>query len=103
MYHQIVEAITLYYSAFEVYWNYERQCGQKKKRNWPSPPTLDDIFLSYAVRTGDGIVRDEVEALCHKWAEFLIPHFAKEADLDWNLTHFATWLRDAHPVGSDPV
>ncbi|KAK3308042.1 uncharacterized protein B0T15DRAFT_508558 [Chaetomium strumarium] len=97
MYDQMIEAITLYYSALEVYDEYEKQCGQKKKRNWPSPPTLDDIFLRYAVRAGDGILRDEVEPLCHKWAEFMIAHFPKEVDLDWELTYFAKWLRDAHP------
>ncbi|KAL2152554.1 hypothetical protein VTH82DRAFT_5738 [Thermothelomyces myriococcoides] len=97
MYDQVREAITLYYSAFEVYEAYIRACGGKKKSRRPPPPSLDDVFLKYAVRAGDGILRHEVEALCHKWADFLIPHFDKEVDLDWDSTGFAKWLRDSHP------
>ncbi|KAH6840812.1 hypothetical protein B0I37DRAFT_438240 [Chaetomium sp. MPI-CAGE-AT-0009] len=97
MYDQVREAITLYYSAFEVYEAYVGACANKKKARRPRPPSLDDIFLRYAVRAGDGILRHEVEALCSKWAEFLIPHFDKEFDLDWNTTHFAKWLRSSHP------
>ncbi|AEO63448.1 uncharacterized protein THITE_2108723 [Thermothielavioides terrestris NRRL 8126] len=97
MYDQIREAITLYYAAFEVYDEYNELRRARKKGQKLSPPTLDQIFLKYAVRAGDGIVRDEVEALCHKWAEFLIAHFAKEVELDWNTTLFAKWLREAHP------
>ncbi|KAL2016698.1 hypothetical protein VTK56DRAFT_3161 [Thermocarpiscus australiensis] len=97
MYNQIREAITLYYGVFDVYEAYEKACGHKKKANWPKPPTLDQVFLKYAVKAGDGILRDEVEALCHKWAEFLLAHFPKEAELDWDQTLFANWLRDSHP------
>ncbi|AEO56936.1 hypothetical protein MYCTH_2302469 [Thermothelomyces thermophilus ATCC 42464] len=97
MYEQVREAITLYYSAFEVYEAYAQACGGKKKSRRPPPPSLDEVFLKYAVRAGDGILRHEVEALCHKWADFLIPHFDKEVDLDWNTTRFAKWLRDSHP------
>ncbi|KAK4245850.1 hypothetical protein C7999DRAFT_15995 [Corynascus novoguineensis] len=97
MYDQVREAITLYYSAFEVYEAYVRVYGNKKKSRRPPPPSLDEIFLKYAVRAGDGILRHEVEALCHKWAEFLIPHFDKEVDLDWDTTRFAKWLRNSHP------
>ncbi|KAL2136390.1 hypothetical protein VTI74DRAFT_4034 [Chaetomium olivicolor] len=97
MYDQVREAITLYYGAFEVYEDYANACGWKKKAKWPPQPTLDDVFLNYAVKAGDGIVRHEVEALCHKWAEFLIAHFGKEADLDWDNTLFAKWLRGEHP------
>ncbi|KAL2162625.1 hypothetical protein VTH06DRAFT_6461 [Thermothelomyces fergusii] len=97
MYEQVREAITLYYSAFEVYEAYAQAWGGKKKSRRPPPPTLDDVFLKYAVKAGDGILRHEVEALCHKWADFLIPHFDKEFDLDWNTTRFAKWLRDSHP------
>ncbi|KAK4241434.1 hypothetical protein C8A03DRAFT_12313 [Achaetomium macrosporum] len=93
MYFQIQEAINLYYSAFVVY----KEKYRRKKTMWSSPQSLDDIFLNYAVRAGDGILRDEVEPLCHKWAEFLIAHFPKEAELNWDLTYFAKWLRDAHP------
>ncbi|KAK3296892.1 uncharacterized protein B0H64DRAFT_113059 [Chaetomium fimeti] len=97
MYDQVREAITLYYSAFEIYEAYFEACASKKKARRPRAPSLDDIFLKYAVRAGDGILRHEVEALCSKWAEFLIPHFDKEFDLDWNATHFAKWLRSSHP------
>ncbi|KAH6641613.1 hypothetical protein F5144DRAFT_643045 [Chaetomium tenue] len=97
MYDQVREAITLYYSAFEVYETYVAACASKKKTRRPRPPSLDDIFLKYAVRAGDGIVRHEVEALYNKWAEFLIAHFDKEFDLDWNVTLFAKWLRSSHP------
>ncbi|KAK4151804.1 hypothetical protein C8A00DRAFT_45036 [Chaetomidium leptoderma] len=97
MYDQIREAITLYYSAFEVYEAYNLAHGKKKKARRPSPPAIEQSFLKYAVRVGDGILRDEVEALYHKWAEFFIAHFEKEVDLDWNTTPFAKWLRNSHP------
>jgi hypothetical protein len=98
MYDQVREAITLYYSAFEVYEAYAAACANKKKARRPRQPTLDQVFLKYAVRAGDGILFHEVEALCDKWAEFLIAHFDKEFDLDWNVTNFAKWLRSSHPV-----
>lgn len=98
MYDQIQEAILLYYSALEVYENHTKACNGKKKTQRPAAPTLNDIFLKYAVRAGNGILRDEVEALYSKWADFLIPQFDKEAELDWNPTKFAKWLRELHPV-----
>lgn len=98
MYDQVREAITLYYSAFEVYESYVAACASKKKTRRPRPPSLDDIFLKYAVRAGDGILHHEVVALYNKWAEFLIAHFDKEFDLDWSVTPFAKWLRSSHPV-----
>ncbi|GAB1315041.1 hypothetical protein MFIFM68171_05251 [Madurella fahalii] len=97
MYSQIREAITLYYGIFEAYEKYNKACGHKKKSKRPPPPTLDEIFLGCAVKAGDGMLRDEVEALCHKWADFLIPHFTKEVALVWDDTLFANWLRDSHP------
>lgn len=97
-YHQVEEAIKLYYSAYEAYEEYNLACRGKKKAQRPKPPTLDQIFLKYAIRAGDGILRNEVEALCHKWAEFLISHFNREVDLDWNPTLFAKQLRERHPV-----
>jgi hypothetical protein len=103
MFSQVREAITLYYGVFDVYETYIRACGGKKKSKRPSPPTLDQIFLKYAVKAGDGIVRDEVEALCHKWAEFLLAHFPKEVDLKWDDVLFAKWLRDSHPVSPWPA
>lgn len=102
MYAQVREAITLYYGLFEAYENYINTCGYKKKSNWPAPPTLDELFLKCAVKAGDGMLRDEVEALCHKWAGFLIAHFPKEAALAWDETAFAKWLRKSHPVCPTP-
>ena len=103
MYNQVREAVTLYYGVFDAYEDHSKLCDGRKKSRMPKPPSLDQIFLKYALKAGDGIVRDEVEALCHKWAEFLIAHFSKEDDAElkwkWDGTLFATWLRDAHPVG----
>ncbi|KAL2257035.1 hypothetical protein VTK26DRAFT_754 [Humicola hyalothermophila] len=99
MFNQAREAVTLYYSVFDAYEEYRIACGGKKKSKRPDPPTLDQIFFKYALKVGDGIVRDEVEALCHKWAAFLIGHFPKE-DNDgwkWDETLFYKWLRDSHP------
>lgn len=98
MYDQIQEAISLYYSALDVYEVHIKACKGKKKAQRPAAPTLDDIFFKYAVKAGNGIVRDEVEALCSKWADFLIPQFDKEAELNWTPTKFAKWLRELHPV-----
>jgi hypothetical protein len=98
MYDQVREATTLYYSAFDVYEGYNEACQGKKKQRRPPPPRLDDIFLKYAVRAGDGILLHEAKALCDKWAGFLISHFTREVDLDWNPTLFAKSLREAHPV-----
>jgi hypothetical protein len=98
MYDEVVEAMTLYYSAFEVHHAYMKACRRKGRK--PPPPPLDKVFLKYAVRAGDGILRHEVEALCHKWAEFLIVHFEKDNELDWSTSPFAIWLRDLYPVSS---
>ncbi|KAK4104680.1 hypothetical protein N658DRAFT_513515 [Parathielavia hyrcaniae] len=95
MYEQVMEAITLYYSAFEVEEAYIQPYKKKKKGRVPPPP-LDSVFLKYAVRAGDGILRHEVEALCHKWAPFLIAHFQRENALDWETSAFANWLRGQH-------
>lgn len=46
---------------------------------------------------GDGIFRDEAEARCHKWAQFLIAHLSKELDIQCNDTLFALWMREKHP------
>lgn len=100
MFTEIREAITLYYSALVVYEQYNTACRGKKKATRPSPPTFDNIFLEYAVKTGDGILRHEVDALYHKWAGFLISHFDKETELDWNKTLFAQQLRASYPVRS---
>ncbi|KAK3944171.1 hypothetical protein QBC46DRAFT_375569 [Diplogelasinospora grovesii] len=99
MYSQIQEAITLYYGVLDVYDQYLRACRkkQKKSKKTPIPPTLDDIFFKYAVTVGDGSVRDEVEARCHKWAQFFIAHFPKETDVTWEGTLFANWLHESHP------
>ncbi|KAK4225490.1 hypothetical protein QBC38DRAFT_263439 [Podospora fimiseda] len=94
VYNEILEAINLYYGIFVAYEKYEKTRKKKKKTN---PPTLDELFLDYAIRVGNGIVRDEVEALCHKWAEWLIAHFPKEEELNWKDTAFATWVEDSHP------
>jgi hypothetical protein len=99
MYDQVVEAMTLYYSAFEVHEAYIKACRRKGRR--PSAPPLDKVFLKYAVRVGDGILRQEVEALCHKWAEFLLVHFLKEKELDWDTSPFAKWLRGLYPVSAN--
>lgn len=97
MFDEIRQAITLYYAAVEVYEEYEEQNARRKGRK-PRPPSAEAVFLKYAVKAGDGSVREEVEALYHRWAEFLIAHFIKEDELD--ATPFAKWLRDAHPVSS---
>lgn len=102
MFGQIREAVTLYYGVLDVYEAYNSACGAKKKAKRPPPPTLDQIFFKYAVKAGDGIVRDEVEALCHKWAEFLLGHFPKEVGFNWDGVLFAKWLRESNPVGSSP-
>ncbi|KAK4127347.1 hypothetical protein N657DRAFT_611854 [Parathielavia appendiculata] len=97
MYNQVMEAITLYYSAYEVEEAYIQACEKERKRKkgqLPPPPPLDKVFLKYAVRVGDGILRHEVEALCHKWAGFLIAHFQRENALDWDTSAFANWLRE---------
>jgi hypothetical protein len=102
MYNEAQEAIRVYYAALEVYEDYNEAHGGKKKARRPPQPPLDDIFLKYAVKAGDGILRHEAEALYHKWAPFLISHFDKAEDLDWDVTDFAKWLRGSHPVGIVP-
>ncbi|KAG7289621.1 hypothetical protein NEMBOFW57_005992 [Staphylotrichum longicolle] len=97
MYDQAREAIAFYYCALEVHEQYNEACRGKKKARRPSPPTFDDVYLRYAVRVGDGIVRHEAEALCNKWAPFLISHFDKEEELDWTDTPFAKSLRSSRP------
>ncbi|KAK0720085.1 hypothetical protein B0H67DRAFT_484222 [Lasiosphaeris hirsuta] len=102
MYLEICEAITLYYEALDVYDKYEKECARKKRKKQgksgkgalPQPPTLDDIFLQYAIGAGDGVFRDEVEVRYRKWAPFLVAHFPKEEDVTWEGTTFANWIRE---------
>ncbi len=98
MYNQVREATVVYYCAFMAYEEYNQACVGKKKARRPPPPTFDDIYFKYAVRTGDGILRHEAEALYKKWAPFMVSHFDLEKELKWNGTHFAESLRAAHPV-----
>ncbi|KAK3897556.1 hypothetical protein C8A05DRAFT_38890 [Staphylotrichum tortipilum] len=97
VYSQVHSAIDLYYSAYVAYETYNEACEGKPKAQRPKPPTFDDIYLKYALRSGGGILRHEVEALCGKWAGFLISHFDKEISLDWASTAFAKSLRSKHP------
>lgn len=96
VYNETIEAINLYYGILVAYDNHAKT-RKKKKGKKLDPPTIDELFFEYAFRVGNGIVRDEVEALCHKWAEWMIAHFPREVDLDWSNTEFAKWLQESHP------
>jgi len=102
VYDQVVEATALYYGAFDAYEKHNQANQGKKKSQRSRPPPLDQVLLNYAVKVGNGITRDEAEALCHKWAEFLIFKFTKEPALVWDTTPFAKKMRDWYPVGSNP-
>lgn len=101
MYSQVMEAITLYYEIMGLYEEHKRLLKKtdKKKRKGVKPPPLDEIFFTYALTAGDGgvTVIEEVEARCHKWAQFLLAHFPKESEIKWQDTEFAAWLQAAHP------
>ncbi|KAK0727266.1 hypothetical protein B0T26DRAFT_640010 [Lasiosphaeria miniovina] len=102
MYSQISEAVTLYYEVLDVYDKHQNTSRAKKKsRKSLAAPTLDDIYFKYAVAVGDGVTRDEVEARCHKWAQFLIAHFPKEVDVNWESTLFSKWIHQSHPELKD--
>ncbi|KAK0739832.1 hypothetical protein B0T21DRAFT_382779 [Apiosordaria backusii] len=98
MYREVEEAADLYYRVLDVHEAHNKLCKRSKKsgKRQPNPLTLDQVFLKYAVKVGSGIVRDEVEALCDKWAEFFISHFRKEDQFDWKPTVFAHWLTSKH-------
>ncbi|KAK4464811.1 hypothetical protein QBC42DRAFT_36679 [Cladorrhinum samala] len=96
VYDEAIEAINLYYGILVAYDNHAKTRKRKKGKK-PDPPTMDELFFEYALRVGNGIVRDEVEDLCHKWAEWMIAHFPREVDLDWSNTQFAKWLQESHP------
>ncbi|KAK4670356.1 uncharacterized protein QC763_210970 [Podospora pseudopauciseta] len=100
MYREVAEAANLYYRVFVAHDDHHKlvKLCKKSGRKQPPPLSLDQIFLHYAVKIGSGIVRDEVEALCDKWAEFFISHFKKENQLDWKPTRFAQWLISKHPA-----
>ncbi|KAL2268698.1 hypothetical protein VTJ83DRAFT_3544 [Remersonia thermophila] len=91
-----LEATILYFTALdttEAYYN-----ALKARRGpRPTPPTLNEVLLKYAVRVGNGILRDEAEALCHKWAEFLISHFTREKNFNWDPAPFAKQMREWYP------
>lgn len=97
---EALEATTFYFTALETYEEYNKSIRGRGKSNRQPPPSLDDVLLKYAVRMGNGILRDEAEALCRKWAEFLICHFNREKGLNWNPTPFAKQLREWYPVRS---
>ncbi|KAK3391981.1 hypothetical protein B0T20DRAFT_472731 [Sordaria brevicollis] len=101
MYSEVMEAITLYYEIMGPYEEHKRVVKKtdRKKRKDVKPPSLDEIFFKYALTAGDGgvTVIEEVEARCHKWAQFLLAHFPKESEIKWEETEFAAWLQAAHP------
>ncbi|KAK3326319.1 hypothetical protein B0H66DRAFT_617285 [Apodospora peruviana] len=99
-YREVQEAIALYYGILDAYEPYDKALkkNMRKKKKPPVQPSLDEIFFKYALTVGDGVFRDEVEARCKKWAQFLISHFPKEAELLWDNTDFAKWLRGLDAV-----
>lgn len=101
MYNEVMEAITLYYGIMGPYEEHKRllKKADKKKRKDAKPPSLDEIFFTYALTAGDGAVtvKEEVEARCLKWAQFLLAHFPKESEIRWQDTGFAAWLQSARP------
>ncbi|KAK5656329.1 hypothetical protein OQA88_4709 [Cercophora sp. LCS_1] len=100
MFLEAAEAIALYYEAVDKQEEYEKKCGDFRKRKKssrekpPQAPTLEDFFLSYAIGVGDGVTRDEAEARYRKWAPFLATHLSKKEDgVTWEGTPFAQWIK----------
>ena len=58
------------------------------------------MSTQYAITTGDGVVRAEVEDRCNRWAGFLLSQFPKEYNFIWDRTAFAKWIYEGHPVGN---
>jgi len=94
-YLEFCDAVVLYYEALVCH---EEALKLKKKGRSKTPPdvTLDDVFLHYAVGVGNGITRDEVEALYRKWAPFFVSHFPKELDFRWDETQFSKWIHGVY-------
>ncbi|KAL1838861.1 hypothetical protein VTJ49DRAFT_2114 [Mycothermus thermophilus] len=93
---EALEATVLYFTALDTTEEYYKALKAKKGHR-PSVPTMDQVLLKYAVRVGNGILREEAEALCHKWAEFLISHFTREKNFKWDPTPFAKQMREWYP------
>lgn len=129
-YSQMREAVTLYYEIYQVFEDLEADLEgyyatpeRERKRMQKPIVTLDEMLLKvenppislfhllaacktnnitskYAVAVGDGMLRDEAEERCHKWAPFLINHFPKDRTMKWKRTFFYSWIIDKHPVHS---
>lgn len=52
----------------------------------------------YAVSIGDGITLSEAKERCQTHAPFLLAHFSKELDINWNATSFKKWMTSENEV-----
>ena len=57
-----------------------------------------DTTPQYAVNAGTGLLRNEAEARCDKWASFLSSQFESDAANPWKNTPFARWIWERNPV-----
>lgn len=52
----------------------------------------------YAVGIGDGVTLSEAKNRCQKHAPFLLAHFSKETEINWNATSFKKWMSSENKV-----
>ncbi|PKS10795.1 hypothetical protein jhhlp_002552 [Lomentospora prolificans] len=85
LYRTMMEAITLYYTVQQIYDSAEK-AGEKDL-------DVDEVLFRYVLDTGEVLVKEEVEDLCHRHAQFLASHFEKESDFDWAGKQFTKYIK----------
>ncbi|KAF3771270.1 hypothetical protein M406DRAFT_349625 [Cryphonectria parasitica EP155] len=91
MYETVCEGIDLYYSVLFAYEDAQKWAAKSKRATWQQLP-IDDLLFQYAVKVGDGVTLLEAKDRCRKHASFLLAHFSKALDFQWNGTSFAKWM-----------
>lgn len=115
MYDTVCEGITLYYHLMDTYKEAKDQAKKSKKGRalqMPIEKLLFEVWFphktdiipmlilggKYAVLVGDGVTLSEAKERCQQHAQFLLAHFSKDPNLDWNATSFKKWLAGENEV-----
>ncbi|CAI4210422.1 unnamed protein product [Parascedosporium putredinis] len=85
VYNSMMQAITLYYTVQGIYEAASATGGKEM--------SLDEVLFQYALDTGEALVKEEVEELCERHAQFLASHFIKETQFEWAGKQFAKYIK----------
>ncbi|PSR76637.1 hypothetical protein BD289DRAFT_169346 [Coniella lustricola] len=94
MYQTVCEGIELYYLIQFAYEEAQEaeEASKSKKASWFNRK-IEQLFLAYALKLGDGVFVEEVKERCRTHSAFLLAHFHKATDFDWTKTSFMKWMK----------